>query len=162
MVFVGRLSPEKNVMSLICAAEASQLSLDLYGPLDQHDPDFVSEVLHVLSACRYVRWRGPIPFGEVRQTLQEYRVFVNPSFSEGMPVSVLEAAAEGLYLVLSDIPQHRLLQFPACHYVDPHHMSFDGLVGNLLDGAANYGHVRQKYGIENMVASYLKVYQEVV
>ena len=162
LVYVGRLSSEKNVLNLIRCAESSAIPLDLYGPFDKHDPGFEIMVQETLTGCQYVRWHGPIPFDQVRPTIRQYRGFVNPSFSEGLPVSVLEAAAEGLYLVLSDIPQHRLLDFPACAYVDPHAMNLGALPGTLPNGAENRKRIEEAFGADKMVSSYLAVYQEMV
>jgi len=158
MVYVGRLSPEKNIMNLIQAAESSTTCLDLYGPFDRHDPDYQPTVLETLGECRHVHWRGILSFDQVRQTLSRYRYFVNPSYSEGLPISVLEAAAEGLYLVLSDIPPHRLLGFPACTYVDPDHLSLANLSTNGSDGASNRDHAGRTFGMDAMITAYQDVY----
>jgi len=162
LVCLGRLSPEKNILGLIEAAESHGVTLDLYGPFDKHDPGFQDKVLDRLGQCTCVRWRGPVPFDKVRETLAGYRAFVNPSFSEGLPVSVLEAAAEGLYLILSDIPQHRVLGFPACSYVDPAGLSFDQVPWNTLDGAGNLEHVKTTFSLDRMIHAYEEIYEKMI
>ena len=159
IVYVGRLSPEKNIEGLIQAAESSRVPLDLYGPFDKHDPGFREAVLKLLRGCTHVRWRGAVSFDEVRQTIAGYRAFVNPSFSEGLPVSVLEAAAEGLYLILSDIAPHRLLGFPACSYVDPSRLRFADVPWDSLDGAANCERVKTAFSLEGMIQAYRGIYE---
>jgi glycosyltransferase involved in cell wall biosynthesis len=136
--------------------------LDLYGPFDKHDPDFRDSVLGLLQTCTHVRWLGAVPFDRVRETVSTYRVFVNLSYSEGLPVSVLEAAAEGLYLVLSDIPQHRLLNLPACAFVSPDHPTFTGVLTNTQRGIMNRDYVRQAFSLEGMIREYLMLYEEIL
>jgi glycosyltransferase involved in cell wall biosynthesis len=160
MVYLGRLSPEKNILNLIQAAQSCGSDLDLYGPFDRHDPDFQDAVLTLLKNCSHIRWHGTIPFDQVRRTLAGYKVFVNPSYSEGLPLSVLEAAAEGLYLILSDIPQHRSLGFPACTYVDPDRLAFESLSANHLDGTPNGEHVRNVFSMDKMIRGYQMVSEE--
>jgi glycosyltransferase involved in cell wall biosynthesis len=162
MVYLGRLSPEKNVLGLIEAAEFCGVALDLYGPFDKHDPTFQDTVLNRLRQCPHVHWRGPVPFDKVRETIAGYRAFVNPSFSEGLPVSVLEAAAEGLYLILSDIPQHHLLGFPACSYVNPAHLSFADVPWNSLDGESNREHVGVAFSLDKMIHAYEEIYERMI
>jgi glycosyltransferase involved in cell wall biosynthesis len=162
MVYLGRLSPEKNVLGLIQAAESCGVTLDLYGPFDKHDPTFQGTVLSRLQQCTHVRWRGPVPFDKVRETIAGYRAFVNPSFSEGLPVSVLEAAAEGLYLILSDIPQHHLLGFPACSYIDPARVSFANVPWDSLDGESNREHVAMAFSLDKMIHAYEKLYERTI
>ena len=162
MVYLGRLSPEKNILGLVRAAESCGVELDLYGPFDKHDPGYRISVLNLLDRCEHVRWRGVVPFDEVRQTLAQYRVFVNPSFSEGLPVSVLEAAGEGLHLVLSDIPPHRLLGFPSCCYIDPFRLDLANIPWSTLDGEQNYEHVRTAFSLDGMIQAYEEIYKGMV
>ena len=159
MVYLGRISPEKNILNLIRAAESAKVRLDLYGPFDRHDGNFRKLVLHEIQNSDYAKWKGAISFDRVRHTLSSYCSFVNPSFSEGLPVSVLEGAAESLYLVLSDIPQHRLLGFPACTYVDPYNLKFSKDVLNGKLGHANREHVQKFFDVENMLEAYRNIYR---
>ncbi len=56
--------------------------------------------LHIGAQVSFV---GQKEFSEVRRYLQATDIFVNPSHSEGLPRSVLEAAAAGLPIIASDV-----------------------------------------------------------
>jgi glycosyltransferase involved in cell wall biosynthesis len=162
LVYLGRISPEKNILSLIKAAETAKVNLDLYGPFDHRDGEFRETVLRMVRESRYVEWKGPVPFEAVAETLLKYRAFINVSFSEGLPTSVLEAAAEGLYLVLSDIPQHRLLRMPDCTYVNPHELDLSRIllpVGKDA-GIANHVHVQREFSLDRVIKAYSKIYRD--
>jgi len=159
--FVGRISPEKNVLNLIRVAHQLSEKLTLYGPISPPNPKYERAFLRELEHSD-VEWRGPIPSDQVRTTLAKYRVFVNPSLTEGLPFTVLEAAAEGLYLVLSDIRPHRLLDFPECSIVDPDHLDLRHLSSNALNGEANIAHVVNNFSIENMLEGYLDIYRSLI
>ncbi len=163
MVYLGRLSPEKNILRLIEAAEAAGVKVDLYGPFDRHDTKFRERVLQLIQSSRYAEWKGPLYFEDVQPTLSKYRVFVNPSFSEGLPVSVLEAASEGLYLVLSDIPQHRFLKMPACTYVDPYALDLTRVLSiRNSEGQRNREHVKREFDVRKMVEAYSEIYRRLI
>jgi glycosyltransferase involved in cell wall biosynthesis len=160
MVYLGRLSPEKNIVGLIRAAQRSQIPLDLYGPFDPRDTIYRLEVLKAVEGGGNVTLKGPVSFERVQHVLSQYKVFVSMSFFEGLPVSVLEAAAAGLYLVLSDIPEHRLLRMPQCMFVPPANLTFDGLAIHAADGGRlNREHVAQHFDIDNMIDSYKNIYR---
>jgi glycosyltransferase involved in cell wall biosynthesis len=90
-------------------------------------------------------------------------VFINAALFEGLPLSVLEAADKGLYLVLSDIPQHRLLRMPECSYVDPYALNLtEALPVRENMGQANREHVRHEYSIHKMLKAYKEVYGSLV
>ncbi len=159
-VYVGRISPEKNVLALVRAAQRANLPLDIYGPLDGHDPRKAKEFLDQVAACPSVRYRGALPASAVRETLSRYTTFISLSFSEGLPVAVLEAAAESLHLVLSDIPAHRNLGFPQCRYLDPHDIDLGGLDLAPAKGAdENLRHVRERFDNRNMLLAYEAIYR---
>jgi len=162
-VYVGRLSPEKNVLGLVQAADEANMPLDLYGPMDRRDHVYTRALQAAVERSRCVAWQGPIDFNEVRPTLAKYRVFVNPSFAEGLPLSVLEAAAEGLHLVLSDIPQHRSLGMPQCTYIDPAEPNLQSVPRDVAtDAALNRRHVRREFDVSRTAGAYLALYRRML
>ena len=161
-VYLGRVSPEKNVLRLIEAADVLPDKLAIYGPISPPNARFEEAFRRRLEGAN-AEWKGPVAGDQVRSVLSHYEVFVNPSSTEGLPFTVLEAAAEGLHLVLSDIRPHRLLGFPSCDYVDPEALDFASLLGGTnRKGEANRMHVRQEYNVDTMRRSYLALYREIV
>jgi glycosyltransferase involved in cell wall biosynthesis len=54
-------------------------------------------------AHKNVRFLGLKNKNEIRTILSKTKIFVNPSYSEGLPTSVLEAGAMGLAVVATDV-----------------------------------------------------------
>jgi glycosyltransferase involved in cell wall biosynthesis len=159
--YLGRISPEKNILRLLKAARDLPEKLVLYGPISPPNRRFEEDFLAELKGSN-AEWRGPVPADEVRATLGKYRVFINPSFTEGLPFTVLEAAAEGLNLVLSDIRPHRLLGFPCCSYVDPNELDLRKCLKGLSDsGTANQAHVAARYDVQTTLREYERLYQRI-
>jgi glycosyltransferase involved in cell wall biosynthesis len=109
ILYLGRLAQQKGLDNLLSAFASIK---------DR------SDVIHTLrivgggaqAACLSARARelgvsdrctfpGAVSIPE--DELERANCFVNPSESEGLPNAVLEAAAFGLPLILSDIPVHR-------------------------------------------------------
>lgn len=161
-VYVGRISPEKNILKLIETADVLPQKLAIYGPISPPNVSFEAAFRRKLAGSN-AEWKGPLPSDQVRTTLSQYEVFVNPSLTEGLPFTVLEAAAEGLHLVLSDIRPHRLLGFPSCDYVNPETLDLSPLRRDLNgNGEANRAHARREYNVETMLRAYRTLYQEIV
>lgn len=159
-VYVGRISPEKNILRLIEATDVLPEKLAIYGPISPPNARFEKAFLKTLEGSN-AEWRGPLPGHQVRTALSRYEIFVNPSSTEGLPFTVLEAAAEGLHLVLSDIRPHRLLGFPSCDYVDPENLDLAPFLRDTNGrGEANRAHVRNEYNVDVMRRSYLALYHE--
>ena len=157
-VYLGRISPEKNILNLIKAANELPEELTIYGPISPPNSAYKRAFLRELE-CSNAEWQGPVPSDKVRSTLAKHRVFINPSFTEGLPFTVLEAAAEGLYLVLSDIRPHRLLGFPECSYVDPENLNLRPFSNMSLNGSsANHAHVVRQFDIEKTIRGYTDIY----
>lgn len=100
LVFVGRLSEEKNLESLIRALAGLDVGLDLYfGDAAQ------LEKLETLARELGVdaRFLGRVSNAELPAVLRGYPVFVLPSHYEGMPKSLLEAMACGLCVLATDV-----------------------------------------------------------
>jgi glycosyltransferase involved in cell wall biosynthesis len=105
---VGRLIPVKEHSTLLTAfAQAARHNDRLLvvgdGPLREALERQASE----LGIAEQVDFPGLLPRDDVYRLLAHADVFASPSRIEGLPVSVLEAMAAGLPVVLSDIPPHR-------------------------------------------------------
>jgi glycosyltransferase involved in cell wall biosynthesis len=67
-----------------------------------------------------VLWLGEVPHAELRQRMREAAIYVAPAVYEPFGLGILEAAAAGCALVLSDIPTLRELWDGAAMFVQPH------------------------------------------
>jgi glycosyltransferase involved in cell wall biosynthesis len=110
VLYLGRLADRKDVDTLVTAWAR------VCRTISRNDPQLViagdgetrgrlqdtAIRLGIAERCRFL---GAVSHPE--EPLGAADLFVNPSRSEGLPNAVLEAAACGLPLVLSDIPIHR-------------------------------------------------------
>jgi len=159
-VFIGRISPEKNVLKLIEMFSTGDKKITIYGPFDKHDPSYGDKVMQAINNNFNVSYGGILAHTEINATLSKYNTFYNISFSEGMPVSVLEAASVGLNLVLSNIPQHRDLKFHDAVYVDPYAPNvMENFKGKSVK---NKMYVENNYSIQQTVDQYRKLYEQLI
>jgi len=110
LLYAGRLSAEKNVADLLtaCAVLAGagrdvRLRVAGEGPMG---PDLAEEA-RALGLDGRVEWLGLR--GDVAALHAEANVLVNPSLTEGMPNTVLEALACGTAVVATDVGATREL-----------------------------------------------------
>ncbi len=111
IVFVGRLVPSKSVGTLIAAhhrlerrGRSVTCALIGSGPTEKS----LRQQAHSLG-CRNVIFAGAQPPESVRHWLAASHVLVLPSIREGRGIVILEAMAQGLPAVVSDIPGPREL-----------------------------------------------------
>jgi len=99
IVFVGRLTPQKNLFNLIEAVAECDLVLDIYGRGELRDE------LQTYAISRNARgnFRGVVGNDELPDILNRYRYFILPSLYEGMPKTLLEAMACGLVCIGTDV-----------------------------------------------------------
>lgn len=98
LIFVGRLSPQKNLAAAIQACVQAQVGLDVVG--DGPERKMLLELAHNLKAD--VRWLGILPNESLPELLDQYRFFFLPSLWEGMPKALLESMAAGLVCIGND------------------------------------------------------------
>lgn len=106
LLFVGRLSVQKNISLLLRALDgmSDRFETTLVG-----DGDLEGDLKRAAADLRLqnVRFYGRAGGAELRQLYQQADVFVLPSEREGMPLVLLEALAMGLPIVATDIPGNR-------------------------------------------------------
>jgi glycosyltransferase involved in cell wall biosynthesis len=105
ILFLGRLAPEKGIydlleavsqlrqavpdVRLVCAGEGNRVAVAQY-----------ADRLGIADAVKFTGWVGP---SGKRALLESAAVFALPSYSEGLPVSLLEAMAAGVPAVASAV-----------------------------------------------------------
>jgi glycosyltransferase involved in cell wall biosynthesis len=100
VVFVGRLSPQKNVATLLEAVRPLDVRISLIGDGE------LREALERQATGMNGRvvWRGNLPNTELPGELCGAKVFVLPSLYEGHPKALIEAMSCGLPVIGTDVP----------------------------------------------------------
>ncbi|MFQ5954175.1 MAG: glycosyltransferase family 4 protein [Kiloniellales bacterium] len=105
---VGRMLVDKGVVELVGAARLLSdrgvgLKVRLIGPPDPHNPASIPEAtLGAWQQAGAVEWVGPEP--DIAKVWRQAHIAVLPSYREGLPKALLEAAACGRPLVATDVP----------------------------------------------------------
>jgi glycosyltransferase involved in cell wall biosynthesis len=105
LIFIGRLSEEKNPLGLLEAIRGLAVELVMIGGGPQR-PMLEEEAGK--NGLR-VQWLGNRPHLELPRYLQAADIFVLPSPCEGHPKTLLEAMASGLPVIGTDVPGIREL-----------------------------------------------------
>lgn len=109
LLFLGRLHPKKGLMNLLTAwqllhrdrGEAAEWQLWIAGWDQGNHEEELRKQCAEYSLESSVRFVGPKFGPEKDSVLRSAEAFVLPSFSEGLPVSILEAWAYGLPVVMT-------------------------------------------------------------
>jgi len=98
LIFVGRISNEKNLINLVTAVAKAKMCLDIYG---SGDIDGLNE--HIRQTGAKINFKGSVANELLPGIFNKYKFFVLPSFAESLPKSLLEALACGLVCIGTDV-----------------------------------------------------------
>jgi glycogen(starch) synthase len=157
----GRLWDEGKNLALLDRA-AARLSLPVAAAGPQSGPNGARIEL------RHVQALGQLSGGEIARRLAARPIFCSPALYEPFGLAVLEAAAAGCPLVLSDIPTFRELWGDAARLVPPHDETalVDAIEAIAADPAGRRrlgaaARLRaQAYSAEAMVAGTVEIYRK--
>ena len=140
LLTVGRLNIRKNITAL--AQELASKShiygertLVIAGGVDGRTPDL--DLLKPYLASGRTVLLGHVTDGELKWLYSNCQQFVFPSLDEGFGLPILEAAASGCALALSDIPPFREVAPDTAKFFDP--ITFSGLSESLQALPASSG-----------------------
>jgi len=106
-LFAGRFQAPKNLFALLdcfaAAAHQARMPLELTLVGDGPQRLELQSKACALGVADRITWRGWLNKFELRKAYGQADVFLNPSLSEGMPNTVLEAMACGLPVIASRI-----------------------------------------------------------
>lgn len=161
MVFIGRISVQKNLAALIEAADRDGRDIDIYGPIDEREVEHTASFRRLVAQSSHAHYCGVLAPEQIYPTLSMYRCAVNPSKSEASPNAVIEAGACGLFLYLSDIPGHRDLEYPDVYYFDKDDVRLPSVMGLNRRSHANIRHHRAKLSEDRLVSQYAELYESI-
>ncbi|MBP2146922.1 glycosyltransferase involved in cell wall biosynthesis [Methanofollis sp. W23] len=100
ITFIGRLVYGKGVQDLLAVypslPEGANLTIVGDGP-------YRYDLEEMAAGMKGVSFLGTISHDEIPKVLTSTTIFVNPSYSEGLPTSVIEACAAGCAVVATDV-----------------------------------------------------------
>jgi glycosyltransferase involved in cell wall biosynthesis len=102
LLFVGRLDVQKNILNLIKAVGKTNYTLDVYG--DGRLQKTIETCVRQMGRDNQVRLRGVVSNNRLPEILNTHKIFVLPSFYEGMPKTLLEAMSCGCCCLATDVP----------------------------------------------------------
>jgi N-acetyl-alpha-D-glucosaminyl L-malate synthase BshA len=106
LIFIGRLHKVKGIVHLIEAMKiikekCSKIQLLIIG--DGTERDYLKRRVRDLNLEKYINFVGRVSNNSIPDYLYASDLFVLPSFSEGFPVTILEAMASGLPILATRV-----------------------------------------------------------
>lgn len=104
----ARFVPEKGLHDLLAAFQEIQgdWQLVIAGDAD-HETDYSRKIKKTAAADKRVILPGYITGESLNQAFSHARLFVLPSYHEGLPIALLEAMSYELPVLVSDIPANK-------------------------------------------------------
>jgi glycosyltransferase involved in cell wall biosynthesis len=117
---VARFVPEKGLHDLITAFKEMDLDckLVLAGDAD-HKSEYSRNLRKSTKDDGRIIMTGYVTDEPLNQLYTHARLFVLPSYHEGLPIALLEAMNYGLAVLVSDIPANREVALPSQRYFRP-------------------------------------------
>ena len=167
ILYVGRLSSEKNLDNAIAACATLDMGLDVIGTGGE-----LPHLKEIAVQCgASVRWLGVVPNKQLPEVLQGYRYFILPSLWEGLPKALLEAMSAGLVCIGNDTTGiNEVIQDGVTGYLSP---SADALaiaetIRRALAGdserisRAGSEYVRKEFSLDAIVAKEQAIFTSIV
>lgn len=174
ILFLGNLTEQKGVWDLIQAMQKIKgATLNFVG--GEEDPgifDKIAEVIHTEHLEKIIIIHGPQYGDDKNKFWDSADIFVLPSYAEGLPISLLEAMANSLPVIVTPVGgipiaitngQEGL--FVAVGQVEELEAALNTLVMDsslrTKMGAAARKRCEEQFGIETVVSKLLAIYSEV-
>jgi glycosyltransferase involved in cell wall biosynthesis len=169
LLAVARFVPEKGLHDLIEAFNNSSIDADLVIAGDADHEDEYSKRLKAAAASNpRIKLTGYITGNELHQVFSHAKLFVLPSYHEGLPIALLEALSYGLPSLVSDIPANLEVKLDDRFYFETANttalQSKIETLWNLEFDSSNKEQlrefVRKKYNWDDIAKQTLSLYQQ--
>ena len=98
ILFIGRISEQKNLISLLKAIENSNFKILIIG-----NGLLKENLVNKYSSNKNISWLNAIPNYDIPRYMNQSKLFVLPSFYEGHPKILIEAMSCGMVVLASNV-----------------------------------------------------------
>ncbi|EPF9726851.1 glycosyltransferase family 4 protein [Vibrio fluvialis] len=165
MVAVGRFVEEKGFHDLIDAYRDSGLSMPLVlvGDTD-HETPYSAALKEKARTTPGVILTGFLKGDALKTVFSQARLFVMPSYHEGLPIALLEAMSFSLPAIVSDIPANSEVALDAnCYFPVGDVSALSHKLAALPEEThVDYSEYLAKYDWQKIAQQTMQVYQKVV
>ena len=153
ITFVGRLIKDKGIEALFNAFHLvnktnKNINLLIAGSIDRSNPSAIGEIYikSELSKNKNISWLGEV--SDIKKLWKKSHIAILPSRREGLPKSLLEAAASGKAIIATDVPGCREI---AINNVNAITVPLDNVVklAEAIEYLAKNHKIRKKYGLKS-------------
>lgn len=167
LLAVARFVPEKGLHDLVDAFRLIEgdTQLVIAGDAD-HESEYSRKLKEMAAQDSRIVLTSYITGEELNQVYSHARLFVLPSYHEGLPICLLEAMSYGLPVLISDIPANMEVQLPAeryfkCGDTNELHLKLEALLGKSLSAQEQQcirEQIEQKYNWDLIAEQTVEVY----
>jgi glycosyltransferase involved in cell wall biosynthesis len=171
LLAVARFVPEKGLHDLIAAFKATKFDYKLViaGDAD-HETDYSKRLRQLAAEDDRIVLTGYITGEPLNQVYTHARLFVLPSYHEGLPISLLEAMSYGLPVLVSDIAANMEVNLPKYRYfkcgdVSDLRVKINSLIEKKLLGNERMEirkQIEETYNWEKIANQTVAVYEKVI
>jgi glycosyltransferase involved in cell wall biosynthesis len=168
---VARFVPEKGLHDLIKAFKAmnSDYKLVIAGDAD-HETNYSKSLRRMAGDDPRIILTGYITGEPLNQVYTHARLFVLPSYHEGLPIALLEALSYALPVLSSDIPANKEVGLPneryfRCGDVDHLKERMENLLEKGLSEEERHkiqNQIETKYNWEKIADQTIEVYEKII
>lgn len=168
LLFVGRLVKAKGVYELIDTAKILKdknfpFTLTIIG--DGSEKEAIERIIERYKLKKEVTMTGKLPYDKTQKEFPKYDIFINPSYTEGLPTTILEAIAHSLLVVATDVGGTREV-IPLKYLINIKDLNPETLAKNIIETFESWDNkqgefykiaevARKKFHIDNTIKEYL-------
>lgn len=170
ILYLGRLSPEKGVQDLVEGYLKSNTDKKLVIAGQAAQTDFVNDLVKAASQSEHIIFTGFVEGDMMSELYSNTALYVLPSHTEGLALTLLEAMSCGTRCLVSDIPENTtvLKDFGSTFRVgDPNALA------EALDAALalpddpekakrQIDYIAENYSYDAVVSAYENLYAEII
>ncbi len=164
LVAVGRFVEEKGLHDLIAAYRQSGITLPLVLVGDADHPTAYSIQLKQLAAdTPNVILTGFLKGDDLQAVFSQAKLFVMPSYHEGLPIALLEAMSFSLPAVVSDIPANLEVKLPMDAYFKVGNVTelAEKITKGIQQDSVDYSEYLQRYDWQDIARQTVAVYHSI-